>query len=393
MKTYELIFSDGFRYRLSRHLLFWLAWWIFFEFTYFMPVYWYPGWNTLKVPDPVLESGYLAFYLLVILNTLLAVLVHVFFTYLLIYRLMPRYLVKGKYFAFTFSVTVLLFSCVAMFYFDFKYANPPVRDLFGRPPKIWTHKELLNCAWDMVLFNCPVVGGAALGIKLVKRWWLKQKESQQLTNAKASAELQLLKAQVHPHFLFNTLNNIYSLTLNASPKAPAMVKKLSGLLHYIIYECNQSTVLLEKELKMIQDYMGLEKVRYGNEMDMQVDIRGDYTGKQIAPLLLIPFIENSFKHGTSKMLSQPSVNLNIIVENDLFYFLLTNSKPEEYVSPKNGGIGLSNVRKRLQLLYPCRHKLTMTEEPENFTVLLEIDLQQSNQRRGQTKKIATHEMV
>jgi hypothetical protein len=386
VKTYELIFSDGFRYRLSRHLLFWLAWWIFFEFTYFMPVYWYPGWNTLKVPDPVLESGYLAFYLLVILNTLLAVLVHVFFTYLLIYRLMPRYLVKGKYFAFTFSVTVLLFSCVAMFYFDFKYANPPVRDLFGRPPKIWTHKELLNCAWDMVLFNCPVVGGAALGIKLVKRWWLKQKESQQLTNAKASAELQLLKAQVHPHFLFNTLNNIYSLTLNASPKAPAMVKKLSGLLHYIIYECNQSTVLLEKELKMIQDYMGLEKVRYGNEMDMQVDIRGDYTGKQIAPLLLIPFIENSFKHGTSKMLSQPSVNLNIIVENDLFYFLLTNSKPEEYVSPKNGGIGLSNVRKRLQLLYPCRHKLTMTEEPENFTVLLEIDLQQSNQRRGQTKK-------
>jgi hypothetical protein len=394
VKTYDLTFSDNFRHRLSRHLLFWLAWWIFFEFTYFMPVYWYPGWNTLKVPDPVLKSGYSGFYLLVILNTLLAVIVHVFFTYLLIYWFMPHYLAKGKYFAFIFSVTILLFSCVGLFYFDFKYGNPYIRELFGRPPKIWTHQELFDCAWDMVLYNCPVVGGAALGIKLVKRWWLKQKESQQLINAKSSAEMQLLKAQVHPHFLFNTLNNIYSFTLNDSPKAPAMVKKLSGLLHYIIHECNQSTVPLEKELTMIQDYMGLEKVRYGDQMDMQVDIRGDLAGKKIAPLLLIPFVENSFKHGTSKMLSRPWVNLNIIVEDDQFYFMLTNSKPEEYINPAhNGGIGLANVQKRLQLLYPGLHKLKMTEEPEHFTVLLEINLQPSNERPSKTKKMATHEMV
>jgi len=394
VKTYDLIFSDRARHRLSRHLLFWLAWWIFFEFTYFMPVYWYPGWNTLKVPDPVLKSGYFGFYLLVILNTLLAVAVHVFFTYMLIYRLMPRYLVKEKYFAFTFSVTMLLFSSVVLFYFDFKYGNPYIRELFGRPPKIWTHKELLDCAWDMVLYNCPVVGGAALAIKLVKRWWIKQKESQQLTSAKASAELQLLKAQVHPHFLFNTLNNIYSFTLNASPKAPAMVKKLSGLLQYIIYECNQSTTPLEKELKMIQDYMGLEKVRYGDQMDMQVDIRGDYAGKKIAPLLLIPFVENSFKHGTSKMLSRSWVNLNIIIEDEIFYLMLTNSKPEEYINPApNGGIGLTNVQKRLHLLYPGLHKLKMSEEPEHFTVLLEIDLRLANERLRKTKKMSKYEMV
>ena len=358
-----------------------------------MPVYWYPGWNTLKVPDPVLKSGYMGFYFLVILNTLLAVAVHVFFTYMLIYWLMPRYLLKGKNIGFTFSVTVLLFSCVAVFYFDFKYGNPYIRELFGRPSKIWTHKELLDCAWDMVLYNCPVVGGAALGIKLTKRWWLKQKESQQLTIAKTSAELELLKAQVHPHFLFNTLNNIYSFTLNASPKAPEMVKKLSRLLHYIIHECNQSTVPLEKELKMIKDYMGLEKVRYGEQMDMQIDIRGDYSNKMIAPLLLIPFIENSFKHGTSKMLSRPWVNLNIIVENDRFYFLLTNSKPEEYYNPShNGGIGLTNVQKRLQILYPGYYELKMTEEPEHFTVLLEIGLQSFEEPKKLSKK-AHHEMV
>jgi sensor histidine kinase YesM len=394
MKTYDLIFSNQLKYRLPRHLLFWFAWGIFFEFTYFMPVYWYPGWNTLKVPDPVLERGYFGFYLLVIANTLLAVTLHVFFTYMLIYLLMPRYLVKEKYFAFALSVTTLLFSSVAIFYFDFKYGNPFIREIFGRAPKAWTYKELLSCAWDMVLFNCPAVGGAALGIKLIKRWWLKQKEARQLTSAKVSAELQLLKAQVHPHFLFNTLNNIYSFTLNASPKAPEMVKKLSRLLHYIINECNQQAVPLEKELKMIQDYMGLEKVRYGEQMDMQIDIRGDYSEKMIAPLLLIPFVENSFKHGTSKMLSRPWVKLNIIVEEDTFYLMLNNSKPEEYMSPAhNGGIGLANVKKRLQLLYTDRHELKMTEEPEHFTVLLEINLQPLKEKTKKARKKAHHEMV
>jgi len=359
-----------------------------------MPVYWFPGWNTQTVPAPVFERGYLGFYLLVLSNTLLAVIIHIFFTYMLIYFLMPRWLVKGKYFAFTLMVTALLFTCVMLFYFDFKYGNVFIREIFGRPPKAWTHRELLSCAWDMVLYNCPAVGGAAISIKLVKRWWLKQKESQQLATAKASVELQLLKAQVHPHFLFNTLNNIYSFTLDASPKAQEMVKKLSGLLHYIIHECNQSTVPLEKELKMIKDYMGLEKVRYGEQMDMQIDIRGDYTGKMISPLLLIPFVENSFKHGTSKMLSRPWVNLNIIVEDDIFYFMLTNSKPEEYYNPSpNKGIGLNNVQKRLQILYPGYHELKMTEEPEHFTVLLEIDLQPSKEKPEKLYKKTHREMV
>ena len=219
MKAYDLIFSNHPRQRIARHILFWIAWWIFFEFTYFLPYYWYPGWNTQNIPAPAQQSGYFMFYKVVFLNTFLAIIVHVFFTYLLIYFLMPRYLVKGKYLVFALSVTALLFSCVALFYFNFKYGNPIVLKILGRTPKVWTHAHLLSCSWDMVLYNCPAVGGAALGIKLVKRWWLKQKESQQLITAKSGAELQLLKAQVHPHFLFNTLNNIYSFTLNASPKA------------------------------------------------------------------------------------------------------------------------------------------------------------------------------
>lgn len=394
MKIYDLIFSNQTKFRLSRHLLFWAAWWIFFEFTYFLPVYWYPGWNTAKIPDPVLESGYIDFYLLVLCNTFLAVVVHLFFTYTIIYFLMPRWLVKEKYPAFILAFNILLFLSVALFYFEFKYGNPFIREMFGRVPKHWTHKELLSCAWDMVLYNCPAVGGTALGIKLIKRWWLKQKETEQLSTAKAAAELQLLKAQVHPHFLFNTLNNIYSFTLNASPKAPEIIKKLSDLLHYIIYECNQPAVALEKELEMIKDYMGLERIRYGAQMDMQIDIRGNDSGKLIAPLLLIPFVENSFKHGTSKMLSRPYMNLNINVENNILYFVLTNSKPEKYIGPlHNSGIGLGNVKKRLQLLYPGCHDLKMTEEPGHFTVVLEINLQSSNGKTKTTHNKALNEMV
>lgn len=342
----------------------------------------------------MVELGALKFYFIVIANSSFGIIIQMFFTYILIGFLLPRYLLKGKYIAFIASLIVLLTASIILFFFLFKNGNPFVAKAVRRTPKIWTTNALISCSVDLVLFNCPTFGGVALGIKLLKRWWLKQKESQQLISAKASAELQLLKAQVHPHFLFNTLNNIYSLTLKASPTASEMVKRLKGLLHYIIHECNQPRVLLEKELLMVQDYMMLEKICYGDQMDMIIDIRGNYTDKMIVPLLLIPFVENSFKHGTSQMLSKPCINLNIIVENNIFYCMLNNSKPEEYKSADiNHGIGLTNVQKRLQLLYPRRHKLNITEEPQHFTVLLEVNLEAADEKASKVKKVKGNEMV
>lgn len=376
LNTQALIFSKQLQYRLFRHAVFWLVWLLFFELTYFLPYYWYHGWRTNTIPQPLKENGYLVFGLLIFANTILASIIQFIFTYSLIYFSLPRFLLKGRLVAFFLSVSALLFGSIILFYFEFKYSHPIILKLLGRPPRIYTHEELISCCSDMVLFNCPTVGGVALGIKLLKRWWLKQIEAMQLTTAIANAELQLLKAQVHPHFLFNTLNNLYWFIINASPKAPQMVKKLSDMLNYIIYECNQPLVPLEKELAMIQDYTALEKVRYGNLLDLGLDIRGDTKNKLIAPLLLIPFVENCFKHGASKMLSRPWVNLIIKLEDETLYFLLNNSKPLEYsnINHKNG-VGLSNVQKRLQLLYPASHQLTMTEEPEHFTVLLELKLQ------------------
>ena len=155
-----------------------------------------------------------------------------------------------------------------------------------------------------------------------------------------------------------------------------MVKKLSGLLHYILNECNQPIVPLEKELKMIQDYMSLEKIRYGSKLKMTIQVQGDATVKMITPLLLIPFVENSFKHGISKMLEHPWITLIINIGDHTLDFRLTNSKPMEHAMSRNGGIGLHNVKKRLELLYPSGYLLNISEDPLSFDVLLKINLQQ-----------------
>ncbi len=200
-------------------------------------------------------------------------------------------------------------------------------------------------------------------------------ETEQLIREKINAELLLLKAQVHPHFLFNTLNNIYSFILNGSDNAPDMIKKLSGLLNYILNDCNRQWVPLEKEISMIQDYIALEQIRYGDRLNLNLQIHGTANNKMISPLLLIPFVENSFKHGTSRMLIHPWVLLRINIERNYLEFSLTNNKPETGIeSPNKKGIGLTNVKKRLELIYPEVHTLRVVEGEMSFEVYLKISL-------------------
>jgi LytS/YehU family sensor histidine kinase len=147
------------------------------------------------------------------------------------------------------------------------------------------------------------------------------------------------------------------------------------MLYYILNECKQNLVPLDKEIKMIQDYMALEKLRYGEQMKMTVEIQEDHHGKLIAPLLLIPFVENSFKHGTSKMLAHPYVKLSITIDNDWLFFFISNSRPTIQDPGKSkGNIGLRNAKKRLELLYPHTHEMNIVSEPESFTVYLKIRL-------------------
>jgi two-component system LytT family sensor kinase len=278
--------------------------------------------------------------------------------------------------------TVLLFSLIVLialinyFFFIMVFSISTRLGYFPKMPDM----DFIIPVWGrQVLFNYPTVVGFALAITLLKNWYLKQKEAAQAAREKINAELQLLKAQVHPHFLFNTLNNIYSFIINDSPVATEAIKKLSTLLRYIIYECNQPLVKLEKELTMIRGYIDLEKVRYGESFNMSLQIQGNAINKMICPLLLIPFLENSFKHGASQMLTHPWVSLDIVIEERDLYFNLSNSKPmltaEKMVTK---GLGLRNVKKRLAILYPGMHVLNITDEVMSFSVSLKVPLFKPN---------------
>ncbi len=220
------------------------------------------------------------------------------------------------------------------------------------------------------------IGGLAAAIKIMKYYYLKEQRNIQLQKENLESQLQLLKAQVHPHFLFNTLNNIYSYTQHGSPVASNMLTRLSDILRYILYEGNQPIVPLSKELKMLKDYINLEQVRYGNKLDVHFDLPEKTDDLYITPLLLLPLVENCFKHGTSHMLDQPWISLQIHIEETMMSMKLLNGKLQGLKADPQPGIGLQNVKKRLNLLYPDKYELLITDEEEVFIVNLKIKLDQ-----------------
>ena len=379
MTKHDFIFSGERRHRIARHIAFWFLWCLAFNLLFHFPNHVFKGWDTSGPGTKNFqELGPVLFFIkALIVNSFFAVIIpQIALTYVFIYWLLPNYFYKRKNFILVGAVTVgalLVFDFVAV---GFKNSSIIYNALMGEGVFGFNFLVLQRVVIIDVLSSLPIVLGFALMIKLVKRWWQKQKETELLAKEKTKAELQLLKAQVHPHFLFNTLNNIYFFTLTNSTQAPVMIKKLSGMLHYILNECNLSFVPLGKEIKMIRDYMALEKIRYAEQMQMTIDIQDDHDGKMIAPLLLIPFVENSFKHGASKMITQPWIKLNLSVENNRLDFSIINSKPSNIESPMTkGNIGLKNVRKRLELLYPGTHELNIVSEPDSYAVHLILQLQ------------------
>ncbi|QNA46843.1 histidine kinase [Lacibacter sediminis] len=218
------------------------------------------------------------------------------------------------------------------------------------------------------------IGGIAAAIKLMKHWYVKEQRNLILQKENMEAQLEVLKAQIHPHFLFNTLNNIYSHTRNSSPVASKMLMELSDMLRYILYEGNRRQVALSKELKMITDYIELEKLRYGNKLEVTIDLPTNSNRYSIAPLLLLPFVENCFKHGASHMLEHPWVSLHISINDHILHMKLLNGKMQTDKTHSTG-IGLKNVQERLRLLYPGKHELQIMNEPDVFIINLKAELQ------------------
>jgi sensor histidine kinase YesM len=377
MRWHEFIFSEERKHKAMRHFAFWKSWWLYFLLCFFLfqqPL------SFGKINPFFLTPGnYLP------LKSFLLVLLFALACYPLMYFILPK-IIKGKWLqgtAYFMLLCSLLF--IASYYLYWNVYS--FIDSFGGSSKAIRPVSRFWPAINLGLMNFAKVAAAAAIIKYLKYWWLKQKESQRLEKEKINADLQLLKAQVHPDFLFKTLNNIYTHALSSSPRTSGMLLKLSDLLSYMLYECDRSLVPLEKEIAMMKEYMQLEKIRYNDDPEIQVNVKGELDGKSIAPFLLLPFIENSFSH-CRQMTEQFWINLDIRVEGERFSMKLTNGISESmYDQPLVISNGLANVQKRLSLLYPDKYELKMTSEQEMCIVLLNIQLDDASVHSIEEEKI------
>lgn len=210
-------------------------------------------------------------------------------------------------------------------------------------------------------------------IKIALEWFKSEKQREALKVANLNAELKFLKSQINPHFLFNSLNTIYSLAHRRSPETEHALVKLSTILRYMIYQSNGDKVMLENELRYLQDYIDIQRLRMARNIPVEFKVEGDPAGLEIAPMLLIPFVENAFKHGISYTEST-FINISLhIQKNGILHLIVRNSLFKQRVSEK-GGVGLNNVLKRLSLLYTDAHTITVREHGDEFIADLKIAL-------------------
>ncbi len=209
-------------------------------------------------------------------------------------------------------------------------------------------------------------------LKFSSDWFLNERIQRDLENQRLSAELAFLKSQINPHFLFNSLNSIYSLAYQQSENTPGAILKLSEIMRYMLYECNDNKVDLAKELQYLQNYIDLQKIRFGNKAYIDFKMDGEVTNQQIVPLLLIAFIENAFKHGVANNSLTP-IQMLITVDQQHLHFYIQNKKHSNN-RDAIGGIGLNNVKRRLDLLYPGKYNLDIRDEIDTYTCELSLVL-------------------
>ncbi len=369
MARLSFVFSNQYKWRLFRHLSFWLCW-------YLSQVYLYAF-----TPSPMLNA--LSFWERIQMNfseSFWYLAPALFLAYMTMYVVIPKLVIPAMYFKaiifiiilliITGGISALLSLTVIEHFRQLFFVHHPhtVRGPINTPLHI-----RLFLAWISGFRGSITIGGLAAAIKLMKYFYEKQQQTLMLEQQKTIAELKSLKAQLHPHFLFNTLNNIYAYTQETAPVAADMLLQLSTLLRYILYACNAPLVPLEQEISMITEYAALEKKRYGNALEISIQRPAEYNGLLIAPLLILPFFENCFKHGTSGILENPWINMQIFLENNVMKMKLINGK-QARGGKESIGIGIENVRRRLDLLYPDKHQLTIIEEDEVYIVNLNIEL-------------------
>lgn len=289
------------------------------------------------------------------------------------YYLVPKYLLSKKYIQFVVifivSGLIFIFSLKTVFWF---YLTPKFYTKMGAEGyyKAGYFYPTYLMAHAISIYLVVFVFGF---IKLTKRWFINNRITQELKKEKLEAEMKFLKAQMNPHFLFNVLNSLYALALKNSDKTAEMILKLSAMMDYILYESKNDFILIEKELKLINDYVELEKLRYGDKLTYDFIIEGETDNIYIPPLLLFPFIENSFKHGVSNTVNKSYIKASLKLLKTELDFIIENNKPEhEIIVKKQEGIGLANVLKRLELLYDGKYIYEQSETENTFLIKLKL---------------------
>ncbi len=297
-------------------------------------------------------------------------LIHVTFYILVVYinlgYLVPKFLNQKHFLTYCLlllaMVAVLTPIKVMLLYITFDEVDP---------------REFLIMNQHFIFLLLFMIAGGSTGIKIISDWQRHQRDRKDLETQRMQSEIKFLKSQINPHFLFNTLNSLYALTLKKDDKAPEIVIKLSEMMRYMLYECNERRVPLQKEVTYIENYLAMEKLRQAMQAEIDFKVEGAVEDQKIAPLLFIPFLENSFKHGLSHQLKEGYVHVVLRVLGNKLLFRIRNSKPLTPAPPPDktsGGIGLANVRRRLNLLYPGQYKLDIQENDTEHTVELSLDL-------------------
>ena len=293
-------------------------------------------------------------------------------TYGFLYYLIPRHLKSGDYFGLILRCILALIPLLLINRFLVYYQVYPL--LYAELPDF----ELLSPR-RMFFSFLDIASAVALAstVKLLRDQIQSQRREELLLREKLQSELSFLRAQTNPHFLFNTLNNIYALARKQSANTAPVVMKLSQIMRFMLYECSSPRIALKDEIKVIRDYIDLENLRYSDRLSVVFNEKLDRPGHPIAPLLLLPFVENAFKHGASESRFQTFIKIDIQLEQGIMDFCIENSKDGDG-ELKEGGIGLRNVKRQLELIYPNSHQLDIRNEEKLYTVLLHIDLNQDS---------------
>jgi two-component system sensor histidine kinase AlgZ len=341
-----------YRLPLHYHILFWLTYFLFNTFRWgsYFNDYWY----SLK-------------------TNLLGFPIHMTLCYLNLLIFMPYLVYQKKYLLYILAILSSIFVMVII-KFNLTYLLI-THNVWPEGPET-IDKLTLNYTIDMMMGELYVITFVT-AIKITFDFLNEQRRVTDLEKSQLETELLFLKSQISPHFFFNTLNNIYSLSVEKSNKTPKIVLKLSELMRYMLYETKNKKQTLENEILCIQNYLDLERIRNDDRLEVNMYISGDIHDKEISPIILLTFIENAFKHGVNKNTGQVIININFKIKGDFLHFVITNPMPEITLHKdnfnKSSGIGLENVKKRLELGYnKSDYKLSFKNKKDIFVAKLVI---------------------